>query len=167
MPRPQESGHPLAGDRPKERRTPTLGLEGTNRRTGRHYFLTMSVTASSSWTSANTCQRSRVAVVLWFGAWCVALGSLLLFPSLFSSLALLLTLCQLRSCLRQFSSTLTEQSSCGSGAHVFVARIAERARRACQDVSVVYATERAYHAMHEQFCDGRCCSFTVQALTLH
>ena len=55
----------------------------------------------------------------------------------------------------------------GSGAHVFVARVAERARRACQDVSVVYATERAYYAIHAQLCDARRCSCTVQALTLH
>ena len=30
---------PPAGDRPKERRAPSLGLEGTNPRTGRRYFL--------------------------------------------------------------------------------------------------------------------------------
>ena len=131
-----------------------------------------------------------------------------------SSLAHLLTLCQLRSCLRQSSSTLAEQSSfrscftqyagrcipsrrrfhfrliatvqgiedniqrdidspvarcfkacvfafCGSGAHVFIALTAERARRACQDVSVVYATEFGYYAIHAR------CSCTVRALTLH
>ena len=96
---------------------PSQGTVGSNPGTGGHQpkagiiSKTMSVTAISSWTSANTCQRSRVAVVLCFGAWCVALGSLLLFPSLFSSLAFLLTLCQLRSCLRQFSSPVTDQSS--------------------------------------------------------
>ena len=138
----------------------------------------------------------------------------------FSSLAQLLTLCQLRSCLRHFSSTLSEQSSfrscftqyagrcipsrwrfhfrliatvqgiedniqrdtdrpvarcfkaCvfafwSSGAHVFVVLTAERARRACQGVSVVYATEFAYYAIHARLCDARRCSCTVQALTLH
>ena len=73
---------PPAGDRPKERRAPTLGLEGPTQGLAGANFLTMSVTASSSWNSADTCPRSRVAVVLWFGAWCIALGSLLLFPSL-------------------------------------------------------------------------------------
>ena len=42
MPGPHESGQPPAGDRPKERRAPSLGLEGTNPRTGRPYFLTRS-----------------------------------------------------------------------------------------------------------------------------
>ena len=42
MPGPHESGQPPAGDRPNERRAPSLGLEGTNPRTGRPYFLTRS-----------------------------------------------------------------------------------------------------------------------------
>ena len=58
---------PPAGDRPEERRAPTQRLEGTNPRTGRRYLLTLSVTTSSSWTSAIACSRSFVAVVFWLG----------------------------------------------------------------------------------------------------
>ena len=39
MPGPHESGQPPAGDRPKERRAPSPGLEGTNPRTGWRFFL--------------------------------------------------------------------------------------------------------------------------------
>ena len=74
MPGPLESGQPPAGDRPKERRAPSPGLEGTNPRTGRRYFLTLSASKSPSWTSADTCSRSFVAVVFWLGVLSWKLG---------------------------------------------------------------------------------------------
>ena len=55
---------------------PTPELAGTNPRTGQAagIFITLAAPAYSSWTSAVTCPRSRMAVVRCFGAWYFAVG---------------------------------------------------------------------------------------------
>ena len=70
---------------------PSQGTAGSNRRTGGHqpkdwqtlFFNNVSYREFFLDFGGYVSEVARVAVVLWFGAWCVALGSLLLFPSLF------------------------------------------------------------------------------------
>ena len=62
--------NPRTGGRPPQE------TAGTNPTTGQAagIFLTLSAPAYSSWTSAVTCPRSRMAVVRCFGAWYLFLG---------------------------------------------------------------------------------------------
>ena len=125
---PTQGGHPSAGDRPEERRAPTQRLEGTNPRTGRRFFFSLSVTASSSWTSAIACSKSWFPSGLGPGVPVLCAAWLPVTYSWFSSL---------RSCgvfrlfsSRRFSSALTEQSNSGDISLNVLGRV-------CQAVSVV------------------------------
>ena len=207
---------------------PSQGTAGSNPRTGGHQpkdwealpFNTVGYREFFLDFGGYVSEVARCSGTLVWGLVCRSWFSSAI-PFTFSrSLALLLTLCQLHSCLRQFSSTLTEQSSFRSCFTQYAGRCipsrrrfhfrliapvqgiedniqrdmrqpkckvlqglrfrflwfwcscvrstypAERARRACQDVSVVYATEFAYYTIHEQFRDDRCCSCTVRAPSL-
>ena len=82
MPGPHESGQPPAGDRPKERRAPSPGLEGTNPRTGWRFFLKKRSTTLPNCLML-TCPTSYVE--LFSGLGCLVFLRLFYAPGVFFS----------------------------------------------------------------------------------